>query len=99
MKIAARPRVIIRRCQSYDVEQIRTIVREGLEALELRPHGRTLIKPNVVASGPSFPHAYTRPEFVEGVIRALRDRDNGRLTELAVGERCGITLPTRMAYE
>lgn len=100
MKIASRPRVIIRRCQSYDADLIRRIVREGLEELDLRPHGRTLIKPNVVASGEVFPHAYTRPEFVEGVIGALRDADSGRrITELAVGERCGITIPTRMAFE
>lgn len=99
MKITSRPRVILRRCSTYDVATIRNIVRSGLEELELRPHGRTLIKPNVVASGAHFPHAYTRPEFVEGVIGALRDRDDGRVTELAVGERCGITLPTRMTFE
>ncbi|WP_441287430.1 DUF362 domain-containing protein [Sorangium sp. KYC3313] len=99
MKITSRPRVILRRCSTYDVAKIRSIVRSGLEELSLRPHGRTLIKPNVVASGTHFPHAYTRPEFVEGVIGALKDRDDGRVRELAVGERCGITLPTRMTYE
>ncbi|WP_437986052.1 DUF362 domain-containing protein [Sorangium sp. So ce117] len=99
MKITSRPRVILRRCSTYDVAKIRGIVRSGLEELSLRPHGRTLIKPNVVASGTHFPHAYTRPEFVEGVIGALKDRDDGRVRELAVGERCGITLPTRMTYE
>lgn len=99
MKIPARPRVIIRSCPSYDVERIRAIIREGLEELDLRPHGRTLVKPNVVASGPTFKDAYTRPEFVEGVVRALRDRDDGRVRELSVGERCGITIPTRMAYD
>ena len=52
-------------------------VRAALEELDLRPFGRTLIKPNVVASGPMFQHAYTRPEFVEGVIAGPRDRDGG----------------------
>jgi uncharacterized protein (DUF362 family) len=99
MKIAARPRVIIRRCPTYDIGKIREIVREGLEELNLRPHGRTLVKPNCVASGPTFPHAYTRPEFLEGVLRALQDRDDGRVTELAVGERCGITVPTRTSFD
>jgi uncharacterized protein (DUF362 family) len=99
MKIPDRPRVILRRCPSYDVDRIRTIIREGLEELDLRPHGRTLIKPNVVASGPTFKDAYTRPEFVEGVVRALGDRDDGRVKEIAVGERCGITIPTRTAYD
>jgi uncharacterized protein (DUF362 family) len=73
-------------------------VREGLEELGLSPFGRTLVKPNLVASGPMFPHAFTRPEFTEGVLRALRDRDDGQVEELAVGERCGITVPTREAY-
>ena len=49
------------------------IIREGLEELGLRPFGRTLVKPNLVAAGPLFPYAYTRPEFGEGVLRALRD--------------------------
>ena len=92
------PRVIIRHCDSYDPETIRRIVREGLEELGLKPFGSTLLKPNLVTSGPLFPHAYTRPEFTEGVLRALRDRDDGQIEELAVGERCGITVPTREAF-
>lgn len=96
---ATKPRVIIRHCDEYDPEKIRTIIREGLEELDLRPTGRTLVKPNIVASGPLFENAYTRPEFSEGVLRALRDRDDGDVEELAIGERCGITVPTRSAFE
>jgi uncharacterized protein (DUF362 family) len=99
MKPVTRPTVILRACESYDTEAIRRMVREGLETMDLRPHGRTLIKPNLVASGPLFENAFTRPEFMEGVILALRDRTTEPLEELAVGERCGITVPTRMAYE
>ncbi|MEZ4219493.1 MAG: DUF362 domain-containing protein [Polyangiaceae bacterium] len=99
MRPVDNPKVIIRHCDSYDPERIRTIIREGLEELDLRPRGRTLLKPNLVASGPLFQHAYTRPEFTEGVLAALRDRDDGGMDELAVGERCGITVPTRMAFE
>ncbi len=100
MKPSQRPaKVILRRCDEYDVQAIRRIVREGMETLELRPSGRTLLKPNLVASGPMFQHAYTRPEVTEGVLLALRDRDQGEMSELAVGERCGITVPTRMAME
>ena len=98
MKIPAEPKVILRSCRDYDPERIRTIIREGLEELGLRPFGRTLVKPNLVAAGPLFPHAYTRPEFVEGVLRALRDVGGASMTELAVGERCGITVPTRVAF-
>ena len=99
MKIADRPRVIIRDCKTYDVAKIRQIIREGLEELGLSPAGRTLVKPNCVASGDMFTNAFTRPEFLEGVLLALKDRDRGKVTELAVGERCGITIPTRLAFE
>lgn len=98
MKPVARPRVIIRHCDQYDSERIRRIVREGMQTLGLEPFGRTLVKPNLVAAGAYFPHAYTRPEFAEGVLRAIKDQDKGKMTELAVGERCGITIPTRVAF-
>jgi uncharacterized protein (DUF362 family) len=99
MKPTSNPTVIIRACPTYDVEAIRHIVREGMEEMDLRPNGRTLIKPNLVASGPLFENAYTRPEFMEGLLKAIGDRNAGKMTELAVGERCGITIPTRMAFE
>src|SRR3954466_3597509 len=98
MKLPAEPKVILRSCRDYDPERIRTIIREGLEELGLRPFGRTLVKPNLVAAGPLFPYAYTRPEFGEGVLRALRDVGGAAMTELAAGERCGITVPTRVAF-
>ncbi|HWU85854.1 MAG TPA: DUF362 domain-containing protein [Kofleriaceae bacterium] len=98
MRIPAQPKVILRSCRDYDPERICTIIREGLEELGLRPSGRTLVKPNLVAAGPLFPHAYTRPEFGEGVLRALRDAGGSSMTELAAGERCGITVPTRVAF-
>jgi uncharacterized protein (DUF362 family) len=103
MRIPAEPKVIIRSCREYDPEKIRAIFREGMEELGLRPFGRTLIKPNLVAAGELFPHAYTRPEVGEGLLRAIRDLsggpDSGPITELAVGERCGITVPTRLAFK
>jgi uncharacterized protein (DUF362 family) len=91
-------RVILRHCDSYDPWKIRTIIREGMEELGLRPHGRTLVKPNLVCAGELFEHAHTRPEFAEGVLFALRDRADGAMTELAVGERCAITIPTRFVF-
>ncbi|PRQ08489.1 DUF362 domain-containing protein [Enhygromyxa salina] len=98
MASSERPTVILRDCREYDADRIRSIARDGLERLDLRPRGQTLIKPNVVAAGARFPHAYTRPEFVEGVVGALRDRDEGAMRTLSVGERSGITMPTRFAF-
>ncbi|MDP9151335.1 MAG: DUF362 domain-containing protein [Myxococcota bacterium] len=93
------PRVILRSCDSYEPSHIRGIVREGLQELRLVPTGRTLVKPNLVAAGDLFRHAHTRPEFGEGLLRALQDVGSETMSELAVGERCGITIPTRMAFE
>ena len=95
----AEPTVILRACPDYDVGRIRAIVRDGLTELGLEPFGRTLVKPNCVASGPRFPHAHTRPEFLEGVLLALKDRGGPKVKELAIGERCGITFPTRFAFK
>lgn len=95
---ATAPQVILRHCESYDAEAIRRIVREGMDTLKLSPKGRTLVKPNLVNAGPLFQHAYTRPEVTEGVLMALLDR-GARRDELTVGERCGITIPTRYAME
>src|SRR5574338_1053885 len=99
MRIPAKPKVILRSCREYDPEKIRQIIREGLEELGLRPFGRTLVKPNLVAAGPLFPNAFTRPEFGGGVLRALLDVGGRSMTELAAGERCGITVPTRLSFE
>ncbi|MCC6749478.1 MAG: DUF362 domain-containing protein [Deltaproteobacteria bacterium] len=98
MKPETQPKVIIRHCDEYDPQRIRELVREGLQELGLAPFGRTLVKPNLVAAGKHFPHAHTRAEVVEGVLRALQDVNDGKMEELAVGERCGITIPTRMAF-
>ena len=94
-------RVFLFHCDTYDVERIRGLVRGAMAALDLRPHGRTLLKPNLVAAGELFTHAYTRPEIAEGVLGALRDREDASspMTELAIGERCAITIPTRFAYQ
>jgi uncharacterized protein (DUF362 family) len=94
-----KPEVHIFHCATYDAGRIETIVGSSLDAMGLKPFGRTLVKPNVVSGGPRFPHAFTRPEFVEGVMHALHQRADERLTELAIGERCGITIPTRFAFE
>jgi len=96
--VMKRPKVIISACPDYDVDRIERIIAGGLAELDLKPHGRTLVKPNIVASGKLFPHAYTRTEFMEGVLRALKKAGGQSIKQLAVGERCGITIPTRFAY-
>ncbi len=97
--MAERFKVLIRRCEQYDPQRIGGIIREGMEELDVRPAGRILLKPNVVIAHPEvFPHAFTRKEFLEGALIATRSRaENFR--EIAVGERSGITLPTRFTFK
>lgn len=106
MRLPPSPTVLIYHCDAYDPQRIAQILTEGLRLLDLKPYGRTLVKPNIVAAGPLFPHAYTRPEFAQGMLLALQARadelaaagDGPPLTELAIGERCGITVPSRVAF-
>lgn len=94
----AKPKVILRHCDTYDSERIARIIGEGMDELGVRPTGKTLVKPNVVfAHQEVFPHAYTRQEFIDGLLTAVRQRGEG-ITELKVGEKCGITIPTRYLF-
>ena len=92
-------KVLIMRCDTYDPDKIAGIVREGMEELDARPTGKILLKPNVVIAEPKrFPNAFTRKEFLDGTLAAVKAvaADAG---EIAVGERSGITLPTRWTFK
>jgi uncharacterized protein (DUF362 family) len=92
-------RVLIMRCDQYDPERIAGIVKEGMEELDVRPTGKILLKPNVVIAHPEiFPHAFTRREFLDGVIAATKSQAI-EAEEIAVGERSGITIPTRWCFK
>ena len=97
--MAMKHKVMIMRCEDYDSEKMSGIIKEGMEKLDVRPAGRILLKPNVVIAHPEvFPHAFTRKEFLDGVISATKAKATD-VREIAVGERCGITLATRWAFE
>ena len=92
-------KVLIMRCKDYDPDRIGGIVEEGMQELNVKPSGKVLLKPNVVIAHPEvFPYAFTRKEFLDGVITATKARGE-EVTELAVGERSGITLPTRFCFK
>ncbi len=91
-------KVILRHCDTYEPTRIAGIIGQGMDELEIHPFGRTLVKPNVViAHRQYFHHAFTRPEFLDGLLTAVKRRGED-ITKLYVGERCGITLPTRYAF-
>ncbi|MBI5570575.1 MAG: DUF362 domain-containing protein [Desulfomonile tiedjei] len=92
-------RVLIMRCDEYRADAIAGIIKEGMEELGVKPFGKTLLKPNCVAAHPElFPHAFTRAEFLEGAILAMKAKGEA-VTELGVAERSGITIPTRWCFK
>jgi uncharacterized protein (DUF362 family) len=95
-----KPRVILRSCPEYDPAAIGRIVREGLDELGLagRVRGRVTIKPNVVMAHPKVaPSGYTRPEFMEGILRAL-DSLPPVSRKAAIVEKCGAGVPTSRMF-
>jgi uncharacterized protein (DUF362 family) len=98
-KMSEKHKVLIMRCDKYDSEKIASIVKKGMEELGVRPTGKVLLKPNAVIAHPEvFPHAFTRPEFIDGVISATKERAEDT-KEIAIGERSGITIPTRFNFK
>jgi len=94
-----KPKVILRRAPSYDPAAIEKIIREGLDELGLADfvRGRVTVKPNVVMAHPKVtPSAYTRPEFLEGLIRVLKGRPD--VTSITVAEKCGAAIPTTRMF-
>ena len=94
-----RYKVLLFRCDEYDPGRIGSILCQGMEALGVKPRGNVLIKPNAVLAHPRFfPYAFTRPEFLEGTITALKGM-GARADDIKVGERSGITIPTRFCFK
>ena len=91
-------KVLIRKCDSYDPDRIAGIIREGMVEMGIKPNGRILLKPNAVIAHPEiFPHAFTRKEFLDGALTATLECAEPD-ADIAVGERSGITIPTRWAF-
>jgi uncharacterized protein (DUF362 family) len=92
-------KVLIRRCDEYDSDKIAAIIKEGMQELGVTPSGKILLKPNVVLAHPEFfPYAFTRKEFLDGVIAATKELAQD-IREIAVGERSGITISTRYNFK
>lgn len=94
-----KPKVMIMRLSDYDPDKIAGIVSDCMSELGVKPKGKTMVKPNtVIAHKELFPYAYTRKEVVEGILKACR-ASGEPISELSVGERCGITVPTRYVFK
>jgi uncharacterized protein (DUF362 family) len=92
-------KVLLMRCASYDPGKISGIIKEGMQELGVKPYGRIMLKPNVViAQRDYFPHAFTRSEFLDGALEATKYHAEN-IKEISVGERSGITIPTRFSFK
>ena len=101
--MSGKPKVILRRADSYDPALIANIIADGIAELGLasRVKGKITIKPNVVMAHPKVaPAAYTRPEFLDGLLTALeRTAPAGAVgASITVAEKCGAAIPTSRMF-
>lgn len=96
-------KVVILRCDTYKSQKICQAVMRGMNLLGVRPFGRVFVKPNVVFAyhdNSLGGVAYTHPEFVAGVLKALSRQDLlSQIRRVDIGEKAGIGMPTRMIYK
>lgn len=95
-----REKVIIRAVPRYDPSFIAQVIGEGLGEFGLAgsPRSRITIKPNtVMAHHKVTPSAFTRPEFLDGLVRALR-KERTPAPKITVVEKCGAGIPTTRMF-
>ncbi|MCJ7680290.1 MAG: DUF362 domain-containing protein, partial [Candidatus Aminicenantes bacterium] len=93
-------KVLIQATDAYDTETIRSIIIRSLREFGLkdRLHGRLTIKPNVVMAHHRIaPSAFTRPEFLSGLIEALKTEAKNP-PAITIAEKCGSGLPTTRMF-
>jgi len=89
-----KPRVILRKCESYEVDLISNIIRESVFDLDCRIKGKVFVKPNVVTANRRYiRHSYTNPSVVEAVVEVLKEYHPDGIT---VGESGGYGTPSRL---
>jgi len=93
-------KVILRRVDSYNPSDIARIIKEGVQEFNLAPKckGQITIKPNIVmAHHKVTPSAFTRSEFFDGLLTAIKD-ECGKKTSITVTEKCGAGIPTSRMF-
>ncbi|MEE8378582.1 MAG: DUF362 domain-containing protein [Candidatus Aminicenantaceae bacterium] len=93
-------KVLLRRVQEYNPEIIRNIITEGMEELGIEKGAREniTIKPNVVLAHHKLaPSAFTRPEFLDGLLGSLHPiQEPG--SKITITEKSGTGLPTSRMF-
>ncbi len=96
-KSEKKPRVILRACKDYSVDEISGILRESVFDLKPAIRGKIFIKPNVVTANRRYIHnSYTNPAVVEAMVQVLRERG---CNEITVGESGGYGIPSRLFFK
>jgi len=98
--MAREEKVLIRAIAFYNPETIRSVISDSLKEFDLkgRLQGRLTIKPNVVMAHHRIaPSAYTRPEFMSGLIEALTDEAKIP-PAITIMEKCGAGIPTTRMF-
>jgi uncharacterized protein (DUF362 family) len=93
-------KVLLRKIDTYDPVRVEKIIKDGLLELGLTSgvQGQITIKPNVVmAHHKVAPSAFTRPEFLEGVIKALQNSSEDQ-SSIVISEKCGAGIPTTRMF-
>ena len=96
--MAEKFKVIIRKCEDYsDVDRIRGIIREGIEALGEKPRGKVLLKPNLIYAHKRYAtFGYTEPRVMEAIVDVLAQIPD--VEKITIGERTALTIPTRFTF-
>lgn len=98
--MSEKAKVILRRVPDYDPALIRGVIREGIAELGLagRVRGRITVKPNIVMSHPKLtPSAFTRAEFMDGLLGAIEDTAP-ETSRVIVTEKSGAGIPTSRMF-
>ncbi|RPI92853.1 MAG: hypothetical protein EHM32_08660, partial [Spirochaetales bacterium] len=92
--------VIIRKCEEYDADAIKAIIRQGMKDLDYKPAGNVFVKPNVVYAskgGKLGTNAHTSTVVVASALEELANVEGVKRVDL--GENTGMRIPTRMFYK
>ncbi len=95
-----REKVYLRAVPDYNPSRIKQVIQEGLAEFGLTGshHSDITIKPNVVMAHHRIaPSAYTRSEFLDGLIQALHEGRNPA-PKITIAEKCGAGIPTTRMF-
>ncbi|TKJ43980.1 hypothetical protein CEE36_02350 [candidate division TA06 bacterium B3_TA06] len=90
-----REKVIIKKVERYDPDAIQVFVADAIKILDVKPKPRAFIKPNLVQATRYAEHAYTHPELLRAIFRALKESG---AAERILFEDCGLMMPLRYVY-